>query len=439
MTSTAGLSSGRYSVGHACGEHRFLGRDELLGREVLLWVVPVDGDEQREAEVALAAECARLDHPVFLQTLDLLDEPGSVVVVIEASVDAEQTADHPLAGGLPALVAATLTLRIGTALEEAERRGLVAHALPLKYVHVSGADEVRLDPIGLFGDTAEDEAGLVPLLTEFLASFLPGGELAGAARSRFDPGADAAMSLVERWRERAARGNAGDVAAFLDELRLIARAPADDYYVEADAGFNRPDGIGVAPSVPPDEEVTVPLNFDPPTQRVPTTRREPRQPRPPLYEGGTTATRFRPQRSGMSTLVTIVGFGLMAALGAVLLVIGVQAMGGNTSNGAGVDIAPTTTAAAPTPAPADLATLSITAQQDAQVRISVDGAVAFTGVLAANETRSWEGSSRVQVWTNNGKNLLVTVNGFELGALSPAVGHPDWNTVDWGWVAGWRP
>jgi hypothetical protein len=45
----------------------------------------------------------------------------------------------------------------------------------------------------------------------------------------------------------------------------------------------------------------------------------------------------------------------------------------------------------------------------------------------------------VQVWTNNGKNLLVTVNGFQLGALSPAVGHPDWNTVDWGWLAGWKP
>jgi hypothetical protein len=83
----------------------------------------------------------------------------------------------------------------------------------------------------------------------------------------------------------------------------------------------------------------------------------------------------------------------------------------------------------------------VAAQQDEQVRVTVDGAPtpAFAGVLKAGESRSWEGGSRVQLWTNNGKNLTVTVNGFPLGALSPAVGHPDWNTVDWGWNAGWRP
>jgi hypothetical protein len=440
MTGTVDLASERYSIGRARGEHRFVGRDELLGRDVLLWVIPVGGDEEREAEAALAAECTRLDHPVFLRTLDLLEQPGRVVVVLEAPTDAEQTAEHPLAGGLPALVAATLTLRIGTALDEAARRGLVAQALPLSYVHVSGADEVRLDPIGLFGDSGEGEDGLVPLLTEFMASFLPDGERASAVRSRFDPGADAATSLVERWRERAARGNAGDVSAFLDELRLIARAPAD-YYVEADAGFNRPADVVVAPSVPPDEEVTVPLNFDAPL-RMPAPVAPPSEPRRsprPAHETAVVPTRTRPQRSFISTLLTLAGFGLMGALGVVLVILGLQLADGEPSNGATVEIAPTAVAASPTPAPPDRATLSLTAQQDAQVRISVDGAVAFTGVLAANETRSWEGSNRVQVWTNNGKNLLVTVNGFQLGALSPAVGHPDWNTVDWGWLAGWKP
>ncbi len=223
MTNASDVASERYSIGRSRGDERFVGHDRRLGRDVLLWVVPVANEEERDGMLALGAECARLDHPVFLQTLDLIEAADHVTIVLETAADVEATAEHPLAGGLPALVAATLTLRIGAALDEAARRGLVARELPLTYVHVSGADEVRLDPIGLFGDPAESDNGLVPLLTEFLASFLPGGERAGLARSRFDPGAEAATSLVGRWRERAARGNADDLGAFLDELRLITR------------------------------------------------------------------------------------------------------------------------------------------------------------------------------------------------------------------------
>ncbi|MGE0229279.1 MAG: DUF4115 domain-containing protein [Dehalococcoidia bacterium] len=101
--------------------------------------------------------------------------------------------------------------------------------------------------------------------------------------------------------------------------------------------------------------------------------------------------------------------------------------------------APATATRTSTPAPANAATLTVLAQQQSSVRVSVDGSVSYEGTLAAGESRSWSGSARVQLWTNNGKNVAVTVNGFELGALSTAVGHPEWNTVDWGWAAGWRP
>ncbi len=92
-----------------------------------------------------------------------------------------------------------------------------------------------------------------------------------------------------------------------------------------------------------------------------------------------------------------------------------------------------------TPAPANAATLEVQARQQANVRVTVYGRSEFEGTLRAGETRSWAGSARVQLWTDNGKNVAVTVNGFDLGALATAVGHPDWNTVDWGWAAGWRP
>lgn len=103
--------------------------------------------------------------------------------------------------------------------------------------------------------------------------------------------------------------------------------------------------------------------------------------------------------------------------------------------------APTPTAPPPpTPAPpTGAATLALAAQQDANVRVTVDGSVVFSGTLPAGQTQSWGGSQRVQVWTDNGQNLHVTVNGHTLGALSAAVGNPGWSRVDWGWSAGWSP
>ncbi len=444
MIGTIELASDRYSITEARGDYRFAGRDHRLARDVLLWVVPVANGAERGRASALAEECARLSHPVFLQTLDLVHGEDHVAVVLEAPADAELTGEHPLAGGLPALVAATLTLRVGTALDEAARRGLVASALPLTFVHVSGADEVRLDPIGLFNDSAAEAGGLAPMLTEFLASFLPDGDRAGATRSRFDPGADAALSLVGRWRERAARGDADDLGAFLGELRLIARAPAD-FYVEADAGFKQAaaDGLGMPPAVDPEAEVTVPLRLP---EAAPAVRGAVEaRPAPRVQSAAARrdreATRAVSRRRGaspLSMLLTVVGFGLIAALGVVLVALGVQLAGRGPADEAAVNASPSV-AASPTPAPPNRATLTLVARQDARVRISVDGGVAFTGVLRSGESRSWEGSNRVQVWTDNGKDLVVTVNGFSLGPLSPAVGHPDWNTVDWGWDAGWKP
>ena len=92
-----------------------------------------------------------------------------------------------------------------------------------------------------------------------------------------------------------------------------------------------------------------------------------------------------------------------------------------------------------TPAPPNAATLAVQARQSANVRVTVDGRIDYDGALRAGETRTWAGSSNVELWTDNGKNVSVMVNGFDLGALSTAVGHPEWNTVDWSWAAGWHP
>lgn len=89
-----------------------------------------------------------------------------------------------------------------------------------------------------------------------------------------------------------------------------------------------------------------------------------------------------------------------------------------------------------TPAPGRV-TVGLAAQEDAQVRVTVDGTVQFDGTLRAGQRQSWEGGQRIQVWTDSGKTLLLSVNGEDLGPYSPAMGHADWNRIDYGFWPGW--
>jgi uncharacterized protein DUF4115 len=82
-------------------------------------------------------------------------------------------------------------------------------------------------------------------------------------------------------------------------------------------------------------------------------------------------------------------------------------------------------------------TVSLAATTAARVRVTVDGTVEFDGTLAAGERQAWKGSERIQVWTDSGRTLLLAVNGQDLGPYSPAMGHPEWNQVDFGFWPGW--
>jgi hypothetical protein len=82
-------------------------------------------------------------------------------------------------------------------------------------------------------------------------------------------------------------------------------------------------------------------------------------------------------------------------------------------------------------------TVGLAATTDAQLRVTVDGTVQFQGTLAAGQRQAWEGRQRIQVWTDSGRTLLLAVNGRDLGPYSPAMGHPDWNRIDFGFWPGW--
>jgi len=82
-------------------------------------------------------------------------------------------------------------------------------------------------------------------------------------------------------------------------------------------------------------------------------------------------------------------------------------------------------------------TVGLAATEDSAIRVTVDGVVQFDGKLSAGERQSWTGSARIQVWTDKGKTLELSVNGNDLGPYSPAMGHPDWNRIDFGFWPGW--
>ncbi len=82
-------------------------------------------------------------------------------------------------------------------------------------------------------------------------------------------------------------------------------------------------------------------------------------------------------------------------------------------------------------------TVGLAAQEDSLVRVTVDSVVQFDGTLRARQRQSWDGTQRVQVWTDKGKTLLIAINGDSLGPYSPAMGHAEWNRIDFGFIPGW--
>ena len=90
----------------------------------------------------------------------------------------------------------------------------------------------------------------------------------------------------------------------------------------------------------------------------------------------------------------------------------------------------------PTPAPGRV-TVSLLAHEDSNVRVTVDGTVQFEGVMHPNERRNWDGKSGIDVWTDKGKTIALAVDGRDLGPYSPAMGHPDWNRIDYSFWPGW--
>jgi cytoskeleton protein RodZ len=96
-----------------------------------------------------------------------------------------------------------------------------------------------------------------------------------------------------------------------------------------------------------------------------------------------------------------------------------------TAAPADVAVAPTDVAmltpSTPTPTfpidPEGGVTLALEATEHVWTRISVDGLVVFSGMMAPDQIETWEGRDSVSVDTGNGAGLLVTVNGQQQGEM----------------------
>ena len=112
------------------------------------------------------------------------------------------------------------------------------------------------------------------------------------------------------------------------------------------------------------------------------------------------------------------------------------------SPGPGSNAAPTAAANQPFGPPvtapaAGRVTVGLAATEDSGVRVTVDDVVQFDGILKAGQRQAYDGKSRIDVWTDKGKTLGLSVNGRDLGPYSPAMGHADWNRIDFSFWPGW--
>ncbi len=401
----------------SAGQRRcFIAKDHKLQRSVLLWTFDATEQDQQYSDLLqLIKGCAKLSYPVYLQVIDAVVDQNSITAVLEAATGEALTKEYYLSLNLPTYATIQLVLQVGSALEQALTFGLSPATLPLTQIYWDRTVGVRVDPIGIFTTPLPrnaQPAGAVWLLCELLASLLPSSSIE-ENRSQYSPLDPQLGPFLKYWRGRGIDCPNDMLPTFLSNLQGIADSERTGHSERLQ-------------SLPIGAETTTPLPVD-------------------LIRGNG-AQQYRPKRPLTNEMPVLARKSAGGALGTSMLMLaltifviggmllGVFAMGG-------LDDLASLSIEQPAPASATSgqANLELKAQQDTQVLVSVDRKPAFSGIIKAGETMSWNGSSWLQVKTNSGKNLLISVNGHALGTLSEAVGHPEWNAVDWGWPADWKP
>lgn len=153
--------SGRYVVSQRLqqvdGAERWAARDQELGRDVCLLVVPAD-DSRAPALLDAARMTAAISHPVLLRVLDI-DTDGPVSFVVEESTDdAVSLADLVRSNGLPGGEVRRITGEAATGLQVAGTREVHHLRLTADDVFRTTDGEIRLRGLGTAAALAGAEA-----------------------------------------------------------------------------------------------------------------------------------------------------------------------------------------------------------------------------------------------------------------------------------------
>ncbi len=426
------------SVGAA---QRYEATDEKLARPVLAWVIEApEGSPDRDRLLSLARTIARTPAAAFLRILDVAPEPDRLAVVVEAP----PASPVPFSGQ----DAAEVALDIAASLAEGTGAGLQPARLNTEVVFARSSGPLRLDPVGVFlAGSDEAPVSMAWLLARFLESLTADANDRAAQRLRV---------LAEDWRSGLADGRRPD--ELVEELRLVAGNTSTASWeippapVSSHARFDEEDTLEMEPYAPPPAPPTTvgvasppaPARSDPSgatpvaaAGRAPTAAVPP--PRPPSSPPSRTAEgtgwrRWRRPALRADVLVPAIAAVFVVALGTWGLFFAdespTQQAARSSSSG---ELRP------PVEAPSgNGVTIGLAAQEDSTVRVTVDGVVEFDGMLRAGQRQLWEGRQRIQVRTENGQTLLLSVNGEDLGPYSPAMGHPDWDRIDFGFWPGWE-
>jgi len=412
--------------GRAGPARRYLATDERLDRPVRAWCIETpDGDDDREMLLTLARTLATAPDPVFLRVLDIIPEPERLTVVLESpsEISRRLTLDETAAASAD----------IAHALDVAAEHGLEPERLTTAELVPVGAGGIRLDPIGVY---SIDQAAPAPppatvLVGGLLAALLREAEPADQARVQ------AFQGLATRWRNGAT--GAGGLPALIAELRATARESLP-------AGITDPRRMDVVDPFGDEFEFemepTLLLEPWPPAAAAPAPVASLPVAAPAVLspsrvqEVSAAPRRTAPAPGGIIERLRAVRWAVVVPLAAAVLVIALGSLALATGREPGAEEAarePASGSAAGPPLEQPAAgrvTVGLAAQERTNLRITIDGVVEFDGALNAGQRQSWEGSQAIQVWTDKGKTLLLAVNGKNLGPYSPAMGHPDWNRIE---------
>jgi serine/threonine protein kinase len=190
---------GRYTLDREIGRGGmgavWLGRDEVLGREVALKKVGLaPGDTnpdlaraEREAKLA-----ARLNHPHVVAVFDLVDDAHEQWLVMEHVEGTNLAALVRRDGPLPVDRAANLISQAAEALAEAHAAGIVHRDVKPSNILVTPSGQVKLTDFGIARaetDPSLTRTGLVTGSPAYLAPEVASGRMATAASDVWSLGA----------------------------------------------------------------------------------------------------------------------------------------------------------------------------------------------------------------------------------------------------------